>query len=1082
MVFSLLVPITALAAPRGGQVARGQAAIRQSELTTNIDQSTPKAVINWQGFSIGAKETVNFNQPSSKAMTLNRVVGNEKSLIEGALNANGKVFLLNSQGVLISQGASVNVGSLVASTLDIKDENFIKGDYAFEGSGSGQVINYGKIKAADGGYVALLGPKAINEGVIVAEKGTVSLNGAKKVTLNFNGDSLVGVSLDEGAIDALVASKNAIYADGGQIILTAKAANDLTAAQVNTAGILRAQTLADLTGKIEVFAHGGTANIDGTLDASAPQNGHGGFIETSGDKVKIAETADVTTKAANGKTGTWLIDPQDYIVDLLGDQRGKQLSDSLEKNNISIESAKGKTAGHGDIYINDAIAWKADTTLTLIAENDIYINSPITATGTNAGLVLGFTGDYYILTPASFSGTVLDPVTDDYVAKIDDAHGVYGSLTLTGANAKLKINADDYILLRDLSQLQAINENTQGKYALAQDLDLSASPLTTSVIEVFPENSVLAGLGHVIKNLTIDASKDYVQGSFAYNSYSYVTVADSGLGFIGTANQGSSFRDLGLTNVTIRNNVVDDSSVGPSPTGGFIGLARAIDLVSNVYVTGKVEAKKNVNYGLGGLIGVLAGKVLQENGSLINYVFSKVDIYAESKPNYSIGTIGGLIGSTEGLIGINQTHHIGNITINGNTSTPGNGTGGLIGYIYNRIKSDSYVTNSYNIGNINANNEANLMFVGGLIGQIYYLKKDETQLFTLTNSFASGNIEGYSAVGGLVGSMNSLHGMSFIIDKVYAKGQITVSSNQSSLPGTNMYRGFGGLFGNINLALQTGSTSVRSIITRSYSDVSIANYDTIPSSYVYSFFYGGIVGVSNGVNIYNSYSNYGDVTGTTSMNYGIIENTYGNIDNARFKNSFFNPVGEKVSGEYLADSAARAAILRGEDPTEAYAAHQIELQNEATRLENERLEQENIRIEQARVAAEALATAEAEAQEAAFQKETVAVLDTAVDGQKSAFAHMESISPVTLANLEMKPVALEGSLGALSGISDSLAAAAYSAGVGSVTSDGATYVIDADLGSRSSTDAIFTPNSSPIQTNDAEGAANQSEEDDNEKN
>jgi hypothetical protein len=295
------------------------------------------------------------------------------------------------------------------------------------------------------------------------------------------------------------------------------------------------------------------------------------------------------------------------------------------------------------------------------------------------------------------------------------------------------------------------------------------------------------------------------------------------------------------------------------------------------------------------------------------------------------------------------------------------------------------------------------------------------------------------------------------------------------------YTGYGGLFGNINLMLQTQDiTTIRSTITRSYSDVYIANYDTLPFIYAYVL-YGGIIGRSVGVNIYNSYANYGDIVGVFgTYNVGVMEKSYSNLDNQRFKIPTAKVYGDKVAGEYLADSTVRAAILRGEDPIEAYAAHQTELQNEARRLENERLEQENIRLEQAREAADTLATVEAEAKAVAFQAKTVAALDGASDSQKNAFAHLESDSPVTLANLVIKPVALEGSLGALSGPSDFLAAAAYSAGVGSVAADGVTYVIDADPRLRGSTGASFTPNGRSAQTNDAGGAANQSEEEDDE--
>jgi filamentous hemagglutinin family protein len=152
-VIASLIPLafafqpSAVAAPTGGVVASGGAVIHQAGATTNINQSTHKAAINWNNFSVGAKEAVNFNQPSVSAMTLNRVVGNERSVIAGALNANGKVFLINSSGVLMTQGSRVNTGGFVASTLNITDEDFNKGNFVFQSNGNGaQVINRGTIK------------------------------------------------------------------------------------------------------------------------------------------------------------------------------------------------------------------------------------------------------------------------------------------------------------------------------------------------------------------------------------------------------------------------------------------------------------------------------------------------------------------------------------------------------------------------------------------------------------------------------------------------------------------------------------------------------------------------------------------------------------------------------------------------------------------------------------------------------------------------------------------------------------------------------------------------------------------------
>jgi len=394
LCFFIAFPCQVIAAPYGGQVISGSAAIAQSGTVTNINQSTNKAIINWQGFSIASNETVNFNQPSVYSMTLNRVIGNEKSIISGALNATGKVYLINANGILFTQGASVNTAGLIASTLNITNEDFLNGNYVFQGNGqSGSVINMGVIKATGdgtgGGYVALLGDQVKNEGIIIAERGTVSLNGAQKVTLNFNGDSLANVTLDEGSLNALVENKKAIIADGGKVILTAKAANDLVSSQVNVDGIVQAQTLADLTGgSIEVNAYGGTTTVSGTLDASAPNGGNGGTIETSGTTVKVADTATITTAAAKGTTGTWTIDPDGFTIAAYGgDMTGATLGRQLASNNVTIFSTQG-SGTDGDINVNDTVTWAAATLLTLNATNAITVNGSLAPTGTGGGVAL----------------------------------------------------------------------------------------------------------------------------------------------------------------------------------------------------------------------------------------------------------------------------------------------------------------------------------------------------------------------------------------------------------------------------------------------------------------------------------------------------------------------------------------------------------------------------------------------------------------------------------------------------------------------------------------------------------------------
>ncbi|WP_096698516.1 filamentous hemagglutinin N-terminal domain-containing protein [Polaromonas sp. AER18D-145] len=383
---------TAYALPTGGVVAAGGASITSSASSTTITQSTANTVINWQSFGIAAGQTVQFVQPGSTSVALNRVLGADPSSIMGNLSANGRVFLLNPNGVLFGSGASVNVGGLVASTMSLSDAKFMAGDYSFTDAGSGSVVNLGNITAADGGYVALMGKTVSNQGVISARLGSVVLAAGNAVTMDVAGDGLLNMSVAQGAVNALVENGGLIRADGGRVLLTAQAAGNLLHTAVNNTGVIQAQTIGNRNGTILLLGdmQSGTMNVGGTLDASAPNGGNGGFIETSAAHVNIKDDVRVTTAAPQGLMGTWLIDPQDFIIGAGGNISGATLSAQLVTNNVTITTAPGP--GNGDIFVNEAVSWTASgapTTLTLIADRDTNINAAVTAVDGNFSVCCG---------------------------------------------------------------------------------------------------------------------------------------------------------------------------------------------------------------------------------------------------------------------------------------------------------------------------------------------------------------------------------------------------------------------------------------------------------------------------------------------------------------------------------------------------------------------------------------------------------------------------------------------------------------------------------------------------------------------
>ncbi|MFZ2969136.1 MAG: filamentous hemagglutinin N-terminal domain-containing protein [Sulfuricurvum sp.] len=707
------------ASPSGGVVNAGNATISQNGSTTNINQSTQRASINWQSFSIAPTETVNFVQPNSSAVTLNRVVGNETSLINGALNANGQVWILNSNGILFGKNASVNTAGLVASTMNITDKNFMNGHYTFESTGSNaSVINMGTIHVTDGAYVALLGKEVANQGLIQATKGTVALTAGDKVSLNFNGDSLVGIAIDQGTLNALIENKGAIIADGGTILLTTQAANDLINGVVNNSGLLQAKTLDDITGHIELYAHGGTTNVSGTVDAS------GGFIETSGKELSVA--SGTTIKAAN-----WLIDPTNITIESAGgsDLAGSSISGGTLTSTLNGGTAVTLTATN-DININQAFTW-SQSLLTLTSGHDINVNAAISASGT-AGLALNY--------------------TNALTMKRDDANNAFvGQVNLTSTNS-LKINNNLYTIITTNTALQNINSGLGSNYVLGTNLNLNAVSFT----QLGAFYGQLEGLGHTISNLTINTpATDYV-GFFG-------SASDAHIGNIGIVRGNITGQDYvgGLVGYalssSITNSYVSGIIKGRNYVGGLVGLLN-FSPINNSYSTASI----NGNFSIGGLVGFCSdssssivnsyatGNVSGDSliGGLIGSVFA-----GDIRNSYATGTvsgnysIGGLLGYTN-VTKVNDSYATGIIKVVGSGSQY---VGGLVGYL-NDYSGVSSITNSYATGKITIAKDSK--FFGGLVG-------DSGTSSTVTSSYWDTQTTGQATSAGGIGKTTAqMHSLS----------------------------------------------------------------------------------------------------------------------------------------------------------------------------------------------------------------------------------------------------------------------------------------------------------------------------------
>ncbi len=407
---------TAYALPEGGQVAAGQAAITTAGSTMTIAQQTAQAIINWQNFGIGSGEAVHINQPNSQAILLNRVVGSNPSEIFGQLTANGQVILVNPNGVFFRPGSSVDVGGLTASTLNIANEDFLKGQLRFAGDSQNPVINAGSINAQNG-YVNLLAKEVVNEGIIAAQTGSVNLAAGSGMSLDYNGDGKMTVAVTDGAYQSAVANKKLIQADGGLVVMTASGKDALMDSAVNNSGMIQANTLGEATGQISLTGdniattgaisadggnngHGGTIKIianhktavDGQLSAQGGQlSGDGGFIETSGDIVSIGDHSSIQANAPQGKAGQWLIDPVNITISDDGNDESENgtnirttfITETLGKGtSVTLDTHKDGNKD-GTITVNGAINVQdySRATLTLNANKAININKDISFTG-----------------------------------------------------------------------------------------------------------------------------------------------------------------------------------------------------------------------------------------------------------------------------------------------------------------------------------------------------------------------------------------------------------------------------------------------------------------------------------------------------------------------------------------------------------------------------------------------------------------------------------------------------------------------------------------------------------------------------
>ena len=314
--------------PQGGSVVGGSATIANTQNTTTITQSTKNAIINWQSFNIAPQETTKFIQPDASSTTLNRVTGGGgSSQIYGDLTANGRVFIVNPDGIVFGKGAQVNVGGLVATTHDIANADFMAGKYVFSipGNSSASVVNEGTITATSSGFAALVAPGVRNSGMITATLGTVALGAGNGFTLDFYGDHLIRLQVSGDILgqvqDAatgqtmndLALNAGTLAADGGTVQMTAATARQVVNSVVNNTGIIEANSVGTQDGTILLSGETAvtkspdaptqTVDVSGTVSAAGKTTGTtGGDIQVTGENIQLTgATLDASGDAGGGK-------------------------------------------------------------------------------------------------------------------------------------------------------------------------------------------------------------------------------------------------------------------------------------------------------------------------------------------------------------------------------------------------------------------------------------------------------------------------------------------------------------------------------------------------------------------------------------------------------------------------------------------------------------------------------------------------------------------------------------------------------------------------------------------------------------
>jgi len=766
----------ALANPEGGVVTQGSATITQPDAkTVQVNQTSNRAVIDWRSFSIAADELTRFNQPSSSAIALNRVTGDQVSQILGRLQANGQIVLVNPNGIVFGADSKIDVGALIASTANIKTENFMAGNMKFDipGKPNAQIINHGTITAADGGLVAIVSPYLRNSGIIVARLGKVGLAAANGATLDLYGDNLILfqasdkitnqlVGLDGKPVATQIESDGKIYADGGRVLLTANVAKGVVDNAINTTGLISARAVEQQGGEIVLKGEdAGIVQVSGSLDASGKDAGQkGGRVSVQGDSIALLSGAKVDT---SGDTGGGNVDVGNWQSTAARMESGASIDASAQGNgnagNITMISANTdaagtflargganggdggqvETSGHFlrvanakvdayarkgkagrwfldpyDITIDAAAATSIGSTLD--NGTDVVLQTNLTGASGGLGTVNGTgNGDITIASALGWTGGGNLSLSAYRNIQINAAvtHGGSGLLFLTPDNAS---TGTGNVLT---------GENGYISFPGSGGLQISGQGYTLIRTAQQLQNINMAGRYVLAQDIDLSTTTNFSPIGYtstnSNDSPSDFTGTFDGLGHIvsGLHISADYSRHLGLFSSTgvgseLRNVYIENAEIETN-RGWFIGIlaGRNYGIITNTYATGRISGDSF----LGGLVGY------NYSGN-ISKSFAAVDVTGVLSQNTLPTGLGG-------LVGVISTGTVSESYASGSVSGGQDSFGGLVGANY------GLVSNSYATGTVTGSDSGSIFrggshSYGGLIGR---------NSGTVSNSYSTGYIQ-----------------------------------------------------------------------------------------------------------------------------------------------------------------------------------------------------------------------------------------------------------------------------------------------------------------------------------------------------